>query len=295
MNPLSVFLPGPGPGPLELDGKVAVVTGGGNGIGRETAHSLAARGCLVAVVDADEAAAKQVAAEIGEHRAVGVAADVRDREAVAEAVRVVLRRWGKLHVVVANAGVTPEPATVRVGDPADFERVVSVNLFGVLNTAKATVEPLLHSRGHIAVVASAAAFCPPVGGASYMVSKAAVEQLGRALRLELAPHGVTATVCYFGVVDTRLAHATLDHDPLGRALNAMLPSPLRGRITAHEAAQAVVAAVERRRARTTAPAAWEPVSWLRGLLNPALDRLLVRDTRLHTLIRELEDRVLRSG
>lgn len=292
MNPLERLLPGQGR--LELDEKVALVTGGGNGIGRETAHSLAARGSFVAVVDAREDAAKQVAAEIGEHRAMGVAADVRDRDAVAEAVHVLLRRWGRLDVVVANAGVTPEPATVRVGDPADFERVVSVNLFGVLNTAKATVEQLLHTNGHIAVVASAAAFCPPVGGSSYMVSKAAVEQLGRALRLELAPHGVTATVCYFGVVDTRLARATLDGDPLGEALNARLPAPLRRRISASEAADAIAEAVEHRRARTTAPLAWEPVSWLRGLVGPVLDRLLVRDAGLHTLIRQLEDRVMGS-
>ncbi|TVT51531.1 SDR family NAD(P)-dependent oxidoreductase [Amycolatopsis rhizosphaerae] len=290
MNPWRLFRP---VAPVnDLDGQVALVTGGGHGIGRETAHAFAARGASVAVVDLDPAAAKKVAAEIGEHRALGIAADVRDSEALRTAVGEVLGRWDRLDVAVANAGVTPVPATVRMGDPADFERVVSVNLFGVLNTAQAVVEPLVQRRGHLVVVASAAAFCPPVGGAAYMVSKAAVEQLGRALRLELAPYGVTATVAYFGVVDTRLARTTLDDDPLGAALDAMLPRPLRRRISARTAAEVIVSAVENRSPRSMAPSAWEPLSWFRGIVNPVLDRVLVRDSRLHALIRDLEDRLL---
>lgn len=275
---------------LDVDGRVVLVTGGGDGIGLAAARQLRARGALVSIVDRDEVTARTAVIELGEDVALAITADVTDRAALRDAVGETIAHFGRLDVVVANAGITPPPATIRSVDPAAFDRVVDVNLTGVLNTVQPAIEELIARRGHIVVVTSAAAFCPPVGGAAYMISKAAVEQLGRGLRLELAPHGVTVTVAYFGFVDTRLARATLDDDALGRDLQATLPAPLRKRITPDDAGRVIARAIRYRSAHSMAPVAWEPLNLLRGLVNPLLDRYLVADERTHEMILALEAR-----
>ena len=273
---------------MDLPGRVALVTGGGDGIGRQTALLLARKGCQVAVLDRNEAAAKQVATELGEHRSRAVATDVTDREAMRDAVASVVEHFGRLDVVVANAGITPPPGTIRTLRPAEFDQVLAVNLTGVLNTVQPAIDHLVQTEGHIVVVASCAAFCPPLGGASYMISKAAAEQLGRALSLELAPHRVSVTTSYFGIVETQLTRSTLDDDELGRAANDHLPALLRRRISAASAAEVIVDGIEHRRPTTIAPLPWLPLAWLRGLANPVLDRYLRADRWTHEMIHRLE-------
>ncbi|WP_235716233.1 short-chain dehydrogenase/reductase [Amycolatopsis sp. ATCC 39116] len=282
-------LPLPGGRTYRVAGRTVLITGGGAGIGRALARVLHARGAVVALVDRDGAALEAAAEELGD-RVLTAVADVRDRDGVASAVRGLAGRAGGLDVVVANAGVTPPPATLRQIEPGEFDRVLAVNVTGAFNTVRPALDHLIARRGHVVVVSSAAAFVPGPGGAAYMVSKAAVEQLGRALRLELAGHGVTAGVAYFGVVDTQLARTTLDDDPLGQALEKRLPRPLRRRITATEAATVLADAIARRAGRTLAPAAWQPWALLRGVVNVAADAYLAADRTTQALIRELEER-----
>ncbi|MFJ8814686.1 short-chain dehydrogenase/reductase [Amycolatopsis thermoflava] len=282
-------LPLPGGRTYRVAGRTVLITGGGAGIGRALARVLHARGAVVALVDRDGAALEAAAEELGD-RVLTAVADVRDRDGIASAVRGLAGRAGGLDVVVANAGATPPPATLRQIEPGEFDRVLAVNVTGAFNTVRPALDHLIARRGHVVVVSSAAAFVPGPGGAAYMVSKAAVEQLGRALRLELAGHGVTAGVAYFGVVDTQLARTTLDDDPIGQALEKRLPPPLRRRITAVEAATVLADAIARRAGRTLAPAAWQPWALLRGVVNVAADAYLAADRRTQTLIRELEER-----
>ncbi len=282
-------LPLPGGRTYRVAGRTVLITGGGAGIGRALARVLHARGAVVALVDRDGAALEAAAEELGD-RVLTAVADVRDRDGIASAVRGLAGRAGGLDVVVANAGVTPPPATLRQIEPGEFDRVLAVNVTGAFNTVRPALDHLIARRGHVVVVSSAAAFVPGPGGAAYMVSKAAVEQLGRALRLELAGHGVTAGVAYFGVVDTQLARTTLDEDPLGQALEKRLPRPLRRRITATEAATVLADAIARRAGRTLAPAAWQPWALLRGVVNVAADAYLAADRPTQALIRELEER-----
>jgi NAD(P)-dependent dehydrogenase (short-subunit alcohol dehydrogenase family) len=117
---------------FELSAKVALVTGAGRGIGFETARLLLARGATVAVADLDGDAAR-AAADLGEN-ALALAADVTDRRRMADVVAATVERFGALDVVIANAGVAPPAATLRVIDPAAFERVVEVDLLGVWRT-----------------------------------------------------------------------------------------------------------------------------------------------------------------
>jgi len=275
---------------LDVAGKVVLITGGADGIGLETARCLRARGALLVIVDRNETAAQNAVALLGKQSALAIAADVTDRAAMRAAIEQTLAHFGRLDVVVANAGITPPPATIRTSNLDDFDRVIAVNLTGVLNTVHPAIEALIKQQGHIVVVASCAAFCPPVAGASYMVSKAAVEQLGRGLKLELAPHGVSVTVSYFGLVDTQLARTTLDNDPMGNDLNQQLPAPLRKRISAQHAGEVIANAIKKRAEHSMAPMAWESLSLLRGLVNPVLDRYLVGDPHIHDVLRELEAR-----
>ncbi len=274
---------------FDVKGKTVLVTGAGQGIGLELVTLLHRRGAVVVVVDIDEAAAERTARDLGS-RAYGFPGDVADRSRMEEVITEVAERFGGLDVVVANAGVTPVPATIRSMDPADFDRVMSINLTGVFNTVHPALDHIVRSRGHVVVVSSCAAFAPGMGGSPYMVSKAAVEQLGRALRVELGASGATAGIAYFGVVETAMTHDMLDADDLGRRINDLLPWPLNVRITAEEAARTIADGIARRAARTIAPSGWQPYALLRGAINTVLDRRLAADSTVHELVRAIERR-----
>ncbi|WP_433621659.1 short-chain dehydrogenase/reductase [Nocardia sp. CA-120079] len=279
------------PGRLDVDGKVALITGAAQGIGRELADVLHARGASVVLVDIDGAGVAAAAAALGP-RALPVAADVADREAMRQVITDAVDYFGSLNVVVANAGVVPRPATLRTLEGRDFDRVIDINLTGVFNTVRPALDHIVAARGHVVVVSSCAAFAPGMAGAPYMISKAGVEQLGRALRVELSPFGATAGIAYFGIVETAMTHDTLDGDDLGRALDDLLPWPLNRRITAPEAARSVADGIERRAPRTIAPATgWSAYALLRGAVNAVLDTRLTRDARVHDLVRAVEARV----
>lgn len=284
----------PGRPSYDVDGKVALITGAGQGIGLEVARQLHAKGALVALVDVNDANLKEAVDELGPQRTRAVVADVTDRAAMATAVTSVIEHYGRLDVVVANAGVTPPPATIRTVDLSDYDRVVAINQTGILNTVQPALDAVIDAGGHVVVVASCAAFSPGVGGVAYMSSKAAAEQIGRALKLELAPHGATAGVAYFGFVDTPLAKATLDDDPMGRRLDELLGWPLNVRISARAAAESIADGIATRAGSTVAPARWVPYSLLRGVLNAGADVVLSRDRRVHRMIRDLEARKGRS-
>lgn len=280
--------------PYPVRDRVVLITGAGQGIGAETARLLHARGAEIAVVDIDAAAAESVAKTLGD-RAFPVTADVADRREMAAAVEQVVNRFGQLDVVVANAGVVPAPATLRSMDGSAFDRVLDINLTGVFNTVHPALDHVIRARGHIVVVSSCAAFAPGMGGAPYMISKAGVEQLGRALRVELSAHRATAGIAYFGIVDTAMTRNTLDDNEIGRRLEELLPWPLKTRITAGQAARTIADGIEHRAARTIAPAGWHPYALFRGLINTVLDTALTRDPRVHALLREVEERtVVRS-
>jgi NAD(P)-dependent dehydrogenase (short-subunit alcohol dehydrogenase family) len=273
----------------DLNGKVALITGAARGIGFETARQMHMRGASVAVVDLDAAEAREAAERIGE-RAIGIAADVTDAGAMRAAVAETVERFGGLDVAMANAGLAPPSiATMRSVSAEEWERVVEVNLFGVWHTLRAALPQVSERKGHVVVVASVAAFANGMLGSSYMVSKAAAEQMGRALRTELMPFGAGASVAYFGWVDTRMVQDTFDR-PGASVLEEIAPDFLMKRITPEQAGAAVVKGIEERAPRIFAPRWWRYLSALRGLLNPLLDRRSERDPRIAAAIREAESR-----
>jgi NAD(P)-dependent dehydrogenase (short-subunit alcohol dehydrogenase family) len=274
----------------ELNGKVALVTGGARGIGFATAQALVARGAHVVIVDQRAEDAAAAAAQLHDSRAVGIAGDVTDRSAMQRAVAVAVERFGGLDVVVANAGIAARVATFRAFATETFERVLDVNLMGVYRTVDAALPEIIRRQGHIVVVSSIYAFMNGIGEIPYAMSKAAVEQLGRALRVELVQHGASATVAYFGLIDTEMVHQGLDRDPLVREMTNSLPKPLRKRLQPAVAGEAIVRGIERRRPRVIQPRRWAAISVLRGILGPLSDARLERDAEVQAHMRALDAR-----
>jgi NAD(P)-dependent dehydrogenase (short-subunit alcohol dehydrogenase family) len=271
----------------DLNGRVALVTGAARGIGFETARQMHLRGASVAVLDLDEAEAREAAERIGE-RAIGIGADVTDIGAMQAAVAETVEKLGGLDVAVANAGIAQRNfATTRAISGEEWERVFEVDLLGVWRTARAALPQLVERRGQIVVVSSIYAFANGMGNSPYAVAKAGVESLGRALRVELAPHGASATVAYFGWVDTKMVQDAFEQEDADR-VRELGPDFLLKRIPPDEAAAGLVRGIEERAPRVFVPKWWRYVSALRGVINPLLDRRMERDAKTAALIRDLD-------
>jgi NAD(P)-dependent dehydrogenase (short-subunit alcohol dehydrogenase family) len=272
----------------DLNGKVALITGAARGIGYETARQMHMRGASVAVVDLDPQQAQEAAERIGE-RAIGIGADVTDQAAIMQAVAETVERFGGLDVAVANAGIAqPKTATVRGIGTEEWERVFEVDMLGVWRTVRAALPQIVERRGHIVVTSSVYAFVNGVLNSPYAAAKAGVESLGRTLRTELTPLGASASVAYFGLVDTRLLQDALDRPHSDSLDEALLSGRLTKRISAGDAGAAVVRGIEERAPRIFAPKWWRYVSALRGILNLLLDRRLERHRAIVKLVLEVE-------
>jgi NAD(P)-dependent dehydrogenase (short-subunit alcohol dehydrogenase family) len=275
---------------FELAGKVVLITGGTGGLGSATARTLLSRGARVGIVDL-RPDTPEIAARISSSHAVGITADVRDRSALDDAVAHVCERFGRVDVVIANAGVMGQGSTLRATPAPAVDKVLAVNINGVVNTVNAAMEQIIANQGQVVLISSVFAFLNGVGAIPYAMSKAAVEQLGRGLRVELARHGASATTAYFSLIQTDMIRNGVDADP---AITEMLartsPRPLLKRLEPDQAAEAVVQAIEHRSPRLIRPARWTPLSVLRGVINPAIDGRLAHDRVLHAILGKLDGR-----
>jgi NAD(P)-dependent dehydrogenase (short-subunit alcohol dehydrogenase family) len=277
-----------------LNGKVALVTGAARGIGFETARQMHLRGASVAVLDLSAEEAHEAAERIGP-RAIGLAGDVTDQNAMFAAVAEVVEKLGGLDVAVANAGIAQKQfATARGISGEEWERVFEVDLLGVWRTVRAALPQIVERRGQMVVVSSVYAFANGMGNSPYAVAKAGVEALGRSLRVELAPHGASASVAYFGWVDTKLVQDAFDQEDSGR-IKELSPDFLMKRITPDEAGAGLVRGIEERAPRIFVPKWWRYVAAFRGLINPLLDRRMESDAKTAALIRDLDAKTVDAG
>jgi NAD(P)-dependent dehydrogenase (short-subunit alcohol dehydrogenase family) len=275
----------------DLNGKVALVTGGARGIGFETARQMHLRGASVAVLDIDAEEAREAAERIGP-RAIGLAGDVTDQSAMMNAVAEIVEAFGGLDVAVANAGIAQKQfATVRGISGEEWERVFEVDMLGVWRTVRAALPQIVERRGQMIVVSSVYAFANGFGNSPYAAAKSAVESLGRALRVELRPHGASAGVAYFGWVDTKLVQDAFAQESSPR-VRELSPEWLLKRISPEEAGAGLVRGIEERAPRIFVPKWWRYVSALRGLINPLLDRRMESDEKTRALVRDLDAKTL---
>ena len=192
---------------LELRDKVAVVTGGGSGIGAALARAFAAQGMDVAVADVDVAGAEKVAADVraAGRRALAVPTDVSEFSSVEALAARTYDELGACHVLCANAGVLVMGA-FETRSPADWEWVLGVNLRGVLHCAQAFVPRMIAQPGekHIVNTGSIAGLASAPGLAVYGTSKFAVVGFSEHLRHDLARHGIGVSVLCPAGVQTKI-------------------------------------------------------------------------------------------
>ena len=248
-----------------VEGQVVLITGGARGVGAATASRLVASGARVVLVDLDAEPLRELVERLGEDRATSIEGDVTELADMEQAVAHGVERFGGIDAVVANAGIASY-GSIGVVDPAIFRRLIDINVTGVFHTVRAALEELERSRGYVLVVSSAAAYVPAPGLAAYNASKAGVEHLANALRLELGYRGVAVGSAHMSWIDTPMVRDAKRDMASFRQMLDSLPGALGATTSVEQCAEAFVRGIERRAARVNVPG-W--VGILR-LLKPAL-------------------------
>jgi len=203
-----------------LDGKVALVTGAGRGIGAAIAGALAAAGAAVAVLDVDGTTAAATAAALPT-KAVGVAADITSSAQVGDAVAEAVRALGPIDVLVNNAGWDKIEPFVD-NDESDWDRILAINLKGPIIVTRALLDTMIErGSGAIVNIASDAGRVGSSGEAVYSAAKGGVIAFTKTLAREMARHGIRANCVCPGPTDTALL-ATMD-DKLRAGLERAIP------------------------------------------------------------------------
>ncbi|HEY8088930.1 MAG TPA: SDR family NAD(P)-dependent oxidoreductase [Polyangiaceae bacterium] len=192
-----------------LQGKLALVTGAGSGIGRATAEALAKEGVRLVVVDVDEARVDAMKRSLGPACVLGKRVDVSKKDEMRALAADVHAGFGALDVLVNNAGVG-HSGGVLDSSLEDWEWVVGVNLWGVVHGCHFFVPKMVErgAGGHVVNVASGFGLVASPRVAPYCTTKFAVVGLSESLRAEIAPHGIGVTAICPGVIKTDIVHAT---------------------------------------------------------------------------------------
>ena len=203
---------GPGHAALpELEGQIALVTGGGRGIGRLIALELADAGMRVAVAARSADQVEETAREIG---GLAVTADVSKQEDVLAMVASVEREAGPIDLLVNNAGVGPAPKLPWEEDPADWWRVFEINVLGAYLCSRAVLPGMVErGRGRIVNTGSGASYLPNGGLPSYGASKAALGRFAELLNAQLSAYGIRVFVFSPGLVRTEMTDVFGDDAP----------------------------------------------------------------------------------
>ncbi|HMM29431.1 MAG: 3-oxoacyl-ACP reductase FabG [Chloroflexota bacterium] len=187
-----------------LEGRVALITGAGQGIGRAIALRFADEGAKVVVVDVAEATASAVASEIkaAEGEALAVVCDVTKRDQVGALVERALSAYGQIDILGNNAGITRDARLIKMTEE-DFDRVIDVNLKGAFNMAQAVAGPMIErGYGRIISTASVVGLYGNFGQTNYVATKAGVIGMTRVWARELGPKGITANAVAPGFIAT---------------------------------------------------------------------------------------------
>ena len=275
-----------------LPGKVALITGAARGIGAETARRLAGRGVRLVLTDLDGAPLAELADELGD-AALAIPADVCDLAAMEAAVAEGIERFGGIDLVLANAGISSY-GSVQAVDPATFKRVLDINVLGVFHTVRAALPSVIERDGYILVVSSLAAFAAAPGLAAYNASKAGVEHLTNALRLEVKHQGVDVGCAHMSWIDTPLVQDAKKDLPAFTTMLEKLPYPLGKTTSVDACADAFVKGLEKRSRHVYVPGWVGGIARARTIVtSPIGDRETLR--HVPTLLPLIDEEVRRLG
>ncbi len=250
-------------------GKSILITGAARGIGAETARRLAAKGAKVALVGLEPEELEKVAAQCGSD-AIWFETDVTDWDALERAASGTAERFGGIDVVMANAGIASAGLVVNT-DPAAWERVIEVNLFGVWRTVRTCLPYVIERKGYILPVASLAAAAHSPVMSAYSSSKAAVEAFADCLRGEVAHHGVRVGCAYFSWIGTDMV-AGGDASAAGGLLRGKMKGPLAKTYPVSVAVDAVEKGIENRSRRVMGPPWIKYMVAIRDFIGPLTDK-----------------------
>ncbi len=230
--------------------KVAIVTGAARGLGAGVAAALAKKGYSVGLVGLEGERLRENAKAIGD-KAKAFEVDVTDRTSIGSAFEGVRERFGRIDVVISNAGITNYELLATMS-PDNFRRVMAVNVEGTFNAIQASIPHLIESKGYFLAIASLSAAVAPPGLGVYGASKRATESLADTFRFEIAHKGVDVGVAYFGWLATDLVTNAGEH-PAFTYMRTHLPGPLKSIAPSDLAINAIVKGVLRRKRRVIAP------------------------------------------
>ena len=191
---------------MRFDGKVALVTGGGRGIGAATSELFAREGAAVAVSDLDEGPAQEVASRLGE-KTLAVACDVSQRDQVEAAVQKTVDAFGRLDILVCCAGITRDNLVHKMSDD-DWDGVINTHLKGTFLSAQLAQRVMVPQRYGKMVFLSSTSADGNRGQTNYSTAKAGLQGMARTLAIELGPFGINVNAVAPGFVETRMTEAT---------------------------------------------------------------------------------------
>jgi 3-oxoacyl-[acyl-carrier protein] reductase len=191
---------------MRFENRVALITGGGRGIGAATAAMLAAEGAMVAVSDMDERPAQEVAGPI---QGLAVACDVTSREQVESMVARTLEKFGRLDILVACAGITRDNMLYKMTDD-DWDAVIDTHLKGTFLCARAAQKAMVDQKYGKMVFLSSTSALGNRGQANYSAAKAGLQGMARTLAIELGPFNVNVNAVAPGFIETRMTRATAE-------------------------------------------------------------------------------------
>jgi 3-oxoacyl-[acyl-carrier protein] reductase len=197
---------------MRLQHKAVIVTGGGSGFGRGIAETFAREGARVAIIDRNEQAAQEVANSIG-GGAIAICADVSQADDVARATETAIAGFGRIHILINNAGITHTRRPMLEVDEVEFDRIFAVNVKSIFLFAHAVVPHFRqHGGGVIINIGSTAGLRPRPGLTWYNASKGAVNLLSKSMAVELAPDRIRVCALAPVIGDTPLAPAFMGGD-----------------------------------------------------------------------------------